>query len=90
VFPSGFITTMVILTRRHGADFTGATVRVMVAGTAAPALFGVAVAFLYPALGVAWGTLACVSIAACVSLGVGAVLRWRQARETSDAGALPT
>jgi hypothetical protein len=80
VFPSGFITTMVILTRKRGADFTGATVRVMVAGTAAPALFGVAIAFAYPALGILWGTLACLAFAACVSLGVGVVLRWRQSR----------
>jgi len=85
VFPSGFITTMVILTRKHGADFTGATVRVMVAGTAAPSLFGAAVAFAYPALGVLWGTLASVALAGCVSLGVGALLRRAHARESAEA-----
>lgn len=83
VFPSGFITTMVVLTRKHGADYTGATVRVMVAGTAAPALFGVAVAFAYPVLGVLWGTLACLAFALAVSLSVSGLMRWRERRESA-------
>lgn len=77
VFPSGWITTMVILTRKHGPDFTGATTRVMISGSAAPAAFGLGVAFLYPALGVLLGTLLAIAAAAAVSLGVGAALALR-------------
>jgi uncharacterized membrane protein (GlpM family) len=74
VFPSGWITTMVILTRNHGPDFTGATTRVMVAGSGAPVAFGLAVALAYPRVGVAWGTVAAIGAAALVSLGVGWLL----------------
>ena len=81
VFPSGFLTTMVILTRRHGADYTASTVRVMVAGTTAPALFGAAIAFAYPAWGLVWGTLASLALAASVSLGIG----WLLKREAAPA-----
>lgn len=76
VFPSGWITTMVILTRHHGPAFTGATVRVMVAGSAAPVAFGLVVALAYPALGVWLGTLVAIACALAVSLSVGAWLRY--------------
>lgn len=77
VFPSGWITTMVILTRKHGADFTGATTRVMIAGSVAPVAFGAMVAWGYPRLGIALGTLAAMGAAACVSLLVWLALRHR-------------
>lgn len=80
VFPSGWITTMLILTRQHGADFTAATVRVMIAGSVAPVLFGVMVALLYPAWGIALGSLAAVGVAALASVAVMGALRWRDAR----------
>lgn len=80
VFPSGWITTMVILSHRHGADFTGATVRVMLAGSLAPVLFGVVVALGYPAWGVALGTVAGMGAALATSLLVMGALRWRDAR----------
>ncbi|MHB8604338.1 MAG: DUF3147 family protein [Thermoplasmatota archaeon] len=79
VFPSGWITTMVILTRKHGPDFTGATVRVIAAGSAAPALFGVACAFAFPLVGVARGTLVGLGIALATTLTVGFVLARRDA-----------
>ena len=75
VFPSGWITSMVILTRDHGADFTAATVRVIVAGSAAPVAFGVASWLMLPAYGVLWGTLAPIGIALAVSLVVAGALR---------------
>lgn len=75
VFPSGWITTMVILTRHHGAEFTAATTRVMIAGSAAPVAFGVAVATAFPVFGVVGGTLVAVAVATFVSLGVMATLR---------------
>jgi len=77
VFPSGWMTTMVILARAHGPEFTGATVRVMVLGSVAPVLFGVVVALAYPAWGIAAGTLAAIGAAVAASLLVMAWLRWR-------------
>ena len=77
VFPSGWITTMVILTRKHGADFTAATVRVMVAGSAAPVAFGVAVVLAFPALGAVLGTLAAVGCALAASALVAGALHLR-------------
>lgn len=76
VFPSGWITTMVILTRHHGPDFTAATVRVMVAGSAAPVAFGYAVWLAYPTLGVALGSLVAIGAALVVSGAVAAWLRF--------------
>lgn len=75
VFPSGWITTMVILAREHGPEFTGATVRVMVAGSVAPVAFGLGVWALYPAVGVLAGTLAAIGVALALSLVVGWILR---------------
>lgn len=75
VFPSGWITTMVILTREHGPEFTGATVRVMVAGSVAPVGFGLSVWWLYPTIGVLGGTLAALGVALALSLLVGWTLR---------------
>lgn len=89
VFPSGWITTMVILTRKHGPDFTGATTRVMIAGSAAPAAFGLGVAFLYPVLGVLFGTLVSILAAAAVSLSVGWALSRRDA-SSEKVTALPS
>ena len=74
---------MVILTRKHGADYTGATVRVMVAGTAAPSLFGLAIAYAYPGFGILWGTLASVAFAIVISLGVSGLL-WAADREREE------
>lgn len=77
VFPSGWITTMVILTRRHGPEFTAATVRVMVMGSAAPALFGVTVALLTLPFGLLVGILAGLAAAGAASSAVGwALVRW--------------
>lgn len=75
VFPSGWITSMVILTRHHGPAFTGETVRVMVAGSLAPTAFGYAVWLAYPTIGVAWGTLLAIGVALAAALGVAGALR---------------
>lgn len=74
VFPSGWITSMAILTRHHGPAFTAATVRVMVAGSAAPTGFGLAVWLLYPRLGVLGGTLAAIGCALAISGAVALAL----------------
>lgn len=75
VFPSGWITTMVILTRHHGPAFTKATVRVMVAGSIAPTLFGIVVWATYPSLGVWLGTTLAILTALVASMMTGLVLR---------------
>ena len=80
VFPSGWITTMVILTRHHGPDYTAQTVRVMIAGSIAPVLFGYAVWLAFPALGVWLGMGIAIGVALVTSLAVAALLRWSSAR----------
>ena len=80
VFPSGWITTMVILARHHGPDFTGATTRVMVAGSGAPVAFGLGVALAYPLVGVWAGTLLAIAAAGVVSATVAWLLRRTDAR----------
>ncbi|HUR69417.1 MAG TPA: DUF3147 family protein [Candidatus Thermoplasmatota archaeon] len=80
VFPSGWMTTMVILTRHHGPDFTAATVRVMVAGSAAPVVFGIVVWLAYPAWGVWLGSLAAIGAALVVSLSVAGALHLQQGK----------
>lgn len=77
VFPSGWITTMVILTRNHGPEFTAATVRVMIAGSVAPVAFGLAVWWSYPKLGVWAGTAAAVGLALALSLSIAWMLKRR-------------
>lgn len=79
VFPSGWLTTMLLLVRRHGPEFTAATVRVMVAGSAAPALFGVACALLIAPLGVVLGLLAGLGVAGAASGSVAWALAVRDA-----------
>lgn len=86
VFPSGWITTMLVLTRNHGPEFTAATVRVMVAGSVAPVVFGLGVSLAFPVYGVLLGTLAAILAAAAASGAVMLGLRWR---DRSAARALP-
>lgn len=77
VFPSGWITTMVILTQKHGPDFTGATVRVMVWASAAPTVFGLAAGAAMARWGVFPGVAVGLAVAALTSAAVAAWLRRR-------------
>lgn len=77
VFPSGWITSMVILTRHHGPDFTGATVRVMVWASAAPTVFGLVAGLAMARWGVLAGVVGGLVAAAATSAGVAAWLRRR-------------
>lgn len=74
VFPSGFFTTMVVLSRDAGPDFTGATARTMIAGSAAPVAFVLLVALTLQPWGVTGAVLAGLAVAAAVSACVGAAL----------------
>lgn len=80
VFPSGFFTTMVVLSREQGPDFTGATARTMIAGSAAPVSFGLVVALTLAPWGVLASILAGLATAGAVSASVGAALGALDAR----------
>lgn len=75
-FPSGFITTMVILTRRHGPEFTAITARTMIAGSLAPTLFAIVVALTIERAGLLASILAGLAVAGAASACVG----WALAR----------
>ena len=77
VFPSGWLTTRYLLVRRHGPEFTAATTRVMVAGSVAPALFGVVAALAIAPLGIWLGLVAGLAAAATASGAAAALLAWR-------------
>lgn len=85
VFPSGWLTTMYLLVRRHGPEFTAATTRVMVAGSAAPAAFGVVAAASIAQLGIWLGVLAGLAAAATASGVAAALLAWRDRSRGSPA-----
>ena len=74
VFPSGFLTAMIILLYRQGPQFAATTARVMVAGSAAPALFGLAAALALPAVGLPLGLTLALATAAAASAAVAFVL----------------
>lgn len=71
VFPSGFLTSLYILLSRHGPQFTAATARVMVAGSAAPALFGASASLLVARVGLLSGLGLALALATLTSMGIG-------------------
>lgn len=74
VFPSGFLTAMLILLYRQGPQFAATTARVMVAGSAAPALFGVAVALSIASVGPVLAMVVGLATAAAASAAVAGIL----------------
>ncbi|HWG90087.1 MAG TPA: DUF3147 family protein [Candidatus Thermoplasmatota archaeon] len=74
VFPSAWLTTMIVLSRDQGPDFTGATARTMIAGSASPVAYGLAMAMLLSPLGVLAATLASLVVAVGVSGAAAAAL----------------
>lgn len=87
VFPSGFLTSVVILYRAQGSAFTAMTARTMVVGLLAPALYLALVALTYPVLHLALATALAIGAAVAVSAAVGATLEWVDRREVRAAGA---
>jgi len=58
VFPAIFLSTMVIFVMEHGPDFAGAMAKSMIFGTPTIVGYATSVYFLYPLMGILWGTLA--------------------------------
>ena len=85
VFPSGWLTTMFLLVRHHGPSFTAATTRVMIAGSLAPALFGLVAWLALPSAGLVGGLLLGLAAAGAASLLVG----WTLARVDRAHAAAP-
>jgi len=67
VFPAMFLSTMVISLREHGPDFVRGLSKAMVFGTPSVMSFGVGVHYLYPELGIVYGTIG----SALISIGIG-------------------
>ena len=64
VFPAIFLSTMIISYREHGPDFVGGMAKSMIFGTPSVTSYAVAIYFLYPVIGIIWGSIAgyCVGI----------------------------
>jgi uncharacterized membrane protein (GlpM family) len=57
VFPAIFLSTMVISYREHGPDFVGGMAKSMIFGTPSVTSYAVAIYYLYPRIGIIWGSL---------------------------------
>jgi uncharacterized membrane protein (GlpM family) len=57
VFPAVFLSTMIIFIMEHGPDFAGAIAKSMIFGTPTIIGYATSVHFIYPVLGVLWGTV---------------------------------
>ncbi len=70
VFPALFLSAMVISHLEHGPNFTSAMGKSMIFGSPSVVSYSLGVHFLYPELGILWGTLASTAIALCVGLTI--------------------
>ncbi len=57
VFPAIFMSTMLIFTREHGSRFVGGSAKSMIFGTPSVVSYSVGVYFLYPMVGMIYGTI---------------------------------
>ncbi|MBS3816890.1 MAG: DUF3147 family protein [Candidatus Thermoplasmatota archaeon] len=76
VFPAIFLSTMLIFTREHGPKFVGGSAKSMIFGTPSVVSYAVAVHFLYPRVGILFGSVG----AYLVSLMVVSVLLLQRGR----------
>ena len=67
VFPAIFLSTMVIFVMEHGPDFAGAMAKSMIFGTPTIVAYATSIYFLYPSIGIAWGTIASYAISLAVA-----------------------
>ena len=65
VFPSIFLSTMIIFLKDHGPVFTGAIGKSMILGTPTVVSYAVSIHFLYPLLDIVWGTIFSYCISLC-------------------------
>ena len=57
VFPAIFLSTMIISYREHGPDFVGGMAKSMIFGTPSVTSYAVAIYYLYPRIGIIWGSV---------------------------------
>jgi len=70
VFPAIISSTMIISTREHGPEFAAGMAKSMIFGCTSVMSYAVFIHFLYPAYGIAIGTI----IAFCISFGITMIL----------------
>lgn len=75
VFPATMLSTMVILTRAQGLAFARETGKILVISSANIVVYGLLVAWLYPAAGPLWGTLLSYAGAAFFVLALSPIVR---------------
>jgi len=70
VFPAIFLSTMVIFVMEHGPDFAGAMAKSMIFGTPTIIGYAASIHFLYPILGILWGTVAAYAISLVIAISL--------------------
>jgi len=69
-FPAAFLSTLILVSRKHGEDFTASICRSMAFASIASVSFVVAFYFLVPSAGLAIGTAAAMLSSACVGYAI--------------------
>jgi hypothetical protein len=68
VFPAIFLSTMLISLREHGPSFTTAMAKGMIYGSPSVVSYAIGIYFLYPIIGILWGTIGAFLAGIVVSL----------------------
>ena len=68
VFPAIFLSTMIISYREHGPDFVGGMAKSMIFGTPSVTSYAVAIYYLYPRVGIIWGSVYAYCIGMIITL----------------------
>lgn len=68
VFPAIFLSTMIISYREHGPDFVGGMAKSMIFGTPSVTSYAVAIYYLYPRIGIIWGSIYAYCIGIIITL----------------------
>jgi uncharacterized membrane protein (GlpM family) len=68
VFPAIFLSTMIISYREHGPDFVGGMAKSMIFGTPSVTSYAVSIYFLYPRIGLVWGSITAYCIGILITI----------------------
>ncbi|MFL0805865.1 MAG: hypothetical protein K6L60_01110 [Oceanobacter sp.] len=82
-FPVSFFPLMLILHLTYGADVLATTIKHYPDGLGSLVVYTLAVSFLYPVLGIHWGTLVCLLLAAAYLVLYGAIRQYRINRQSA-------
>jgi len=82
-FPVSFFPLMLILHLTYGADVLATTIKHYPDGLGSLVVYTLAVSFLYPVLGIHWGTLVCLLLAAAYLVLYGAARQYRINRQSA-------